>query len=511
MEQEQTPKQVQPEATRTISIEQQDAKREFNSGSRGMDATVHDIHSTHRSVDLASSSNVDDQQASLASFVHGAQEDDGANQERQPLPQSYEGYQPMGKQELDSIGDPYALLLAGLVERERVLRVEEENMQNFFYLQETLVFNKTAASIRESNARRGLTSSIPGMSSPNFPSGSTTTPVPLSPPAIILESTSTSKDHISGDDHRVPVWTSSSEVEHDFSEGSYELPETKFAKELKDEIGELMEEQHEEMSGWLEDYLLTDLREKMKHTATEVQEKRTRKTLEGKSKVEFHKSLSNDSEEEVLETNDPLLLKVLQRIDRMDEKISKTSEDVRRMPTSSHSPPTKSPFVTRESSAFATLTEVCGGVHKYGWSDDSEDDKTNALKIEIPPFDGRNVEKYAEKFGRYLVLTGKTKAKDRVKANLIVQGIKDSELQERVSKLLKSATSFEDFLKKLQDLYPTLETDLSILGEISKVSHLPYDPKPEQVVKLFETLERLFDKFGYDGGAQTHGTFLESK
>ena len=91
----------------------------------------------------------------------------------------------------------------------------------------------------------------------------------------------------------------------------------------------------------------------------------------------------------------------------MNEKISKTSEDVRRMPTSSHSPPTKSPFVTRESSALATLTEVCGGVNKYEWSDDSEDDKTNALKMEIPPFDGRNVEKYAEKFGRYLVLTGK--------------------------------------------------------------------------------------------------------
>ena len=102
------------------------------------------------------------------------------------------------------------------------------------------------------------------MSSPSFTSGSTTTPVPLSPPTIFLEPTSTPKDHISGDDHRVPVWTSSSEVGHDCSEGSYELPETKFAKELKDEIGELTEEEHEEMSGWLEDYLLTDLKEKRK-------------------------------------------------------------------------------------------------------------------------------------------------------------------------------------------------------------------------------------------------------
>ena len=382
MEQEQTPKQVQPEDTETIQIEEGDAKREFNGGSRGMDATVHDIDSTRRSVDLASSSNVNDQQVSLGSFVHGAQEDDGANQERQPLSQSYESYQPMEKKESDSIGDHSALLLAGLVERERVLRVEKENMQNFFYLHETLVFNKSAASFRESDARRRLTSSIPVMSSPSFPSGSTTTPVPFSQPTNILKRTSTPKDHFSGDDHRVPVWTSSSEVGHDFSEGSDELPETKFAKELKDEIGDLTEEEHEEMCGWLEDYLLTDLKEKMKHKATEVREMRTRKTLKGKSKVEFLKSLSDDSEEEILETDDPLFSKVLHRIDRMTKKISKTSEDVRRMPTSIRSPPTKkSPFVTRESSAFATLTVVCGGVNKYEWSDDSEGDKTNALKM----------------------------------------------------------------------------------------------------------------------------------
>ena len=162
----------------------------------------------------------------------------------------------MEKQELDSIGDPDALFLAGLVERERALRVEEENMQNFFYLEGTLVFNKTAASIRESNTRRRLTSSIPGVSSPSFPSGSTTTPVPFSPPTIILEPTSTPKDQFSGDDHR----DHRTQVGHDLSEGSYELPEMKFATELKDEIGKLTEEEHEEMSGWLEDYLLTDLK-----------------------------------------------------------------------------------------------------------------------------------------------------------------------------------------------------------------------------------------------------------
>ena len=185
------------------------------------------------------------------------------------------------------------------------------------------------------------------------------------------------------------------------------------------------------MSGWLEDYLLRDLKEKMKHKATEVREKRTRKTLKGKSKVDRHKTLSDSSEDEIVETDDPSLSKLLQRIDRMNEKISKTSEDIQRMPTSSPPPPdTKSPFVTRESSAFATVTEVCGGMNEDEWSDDSEQNTAHALEMKIPPLDGRNVEKYAENFGRYLVLTGKAKTKDRVKANLISQSIKDPELQE---------------------------------------------------------------------------------
>ena len=287
----------------------------------------------------------------------------------------------------------------------------------------------------------------------------------------------------------------SSEVGHDISEGSYELPETKFGKEPKDEIGDLTEDEHGEMSDWLQDYLLRDLKEKTKHKATEVREKHTLMTLKGKYKVNFDKTLSDSSEEEILETDDPPLSKLLQRVDWMNDKISKTSEDIRRMPTSSRSPPTtKSPLVTPESSAFTTLNEVCGGLNKLEWSDDDEEDTTHAPKMQFPPFDRRNVEKYAGELGRYLVLTVKAKSKDGLKANIIVPGIKDPDLQEGVSKLLKRPTSFGDFLSKLQDLYPTLETDLSILGQISRVLHLPYDPKPEQVVTLLETPERLFDK-----------------
>ena len=39
------------------------------------------------------------------------------------------------------------------------------------------------------------------------------------------------------------------------------------------------------MHDWLESYLLSDFGEKMKHKATEVRERRTRKTIKVKSKV----------------------------------------------------------------------------------------------------------------------------------------------------------------------------------------------------------------------------------
>ena len=57
--------------------------------------------------------------------------------------------------------------------------------------------------------------------------------------------------------------------------------------------------------------------------------------------------------------------------------------------------PFGSPFVTGEDSTFDRLIEVCKGSPAHTWGDDSEDDDTNGIKMEIPPFDGRNVEAFA--------------------------------------------------------------------------------------------------------------------
>ena len=81
-----------------------------------------------------------------------------------------------------------------------------------------------------------------------------------------------------------------------------------------------------------------------------------------------------------------------------------------------------------------------------------------------------------------------------MKVILIVQDIQDKDLQYRVCKFLKTSKSLEDFLGRLHKPYPHVETDLSVIGEIHKVQHLPYDPKPEAVAKLLHNLDPNLNK-----------------
>ena len=59
-----------------------------------------------------------------------------------------------------------------------------------------------------------------------------------------------------------------------------------------------------------------------------------------------------------------------------------------------------------------------------------------------------------------------------------MQGIKDKDLQDQVCEVLKTSKSLENYLGNLQKLYSHVKKDLSVIAEIHKVQHLPYDPKP---------------------------------
>ena len=73
-------------------------------------------------------------------------------------------------------------------------------------------------------------------------------------------------------------------------------------------------------------------------------------------------------------------------------------------PAGSTKPRAESPFVPRRVKAFERLKEGCTeSMGLTEWSDDHDEDKTeSAMKMEIPAFEGKDVERFSVTFARYL-------------------------------------------------------------------------------------------------------------
>ena len=78
-------------------------------------------------------------------------------------------------------------------------------------------------------------------------------------------------------------------------------------------------------------------------------------------------------------------------------------------PSGTIRPPAESPFVPRSVKAFKRLKESCNeSMGLTESSDDDDEDKTErSMKMEIPAFGGKDVERFSVAFARYLLLTGK--------------------------------------------------------------------------------------------------------
>ena len=92
-------------------------------------------------------------------------------------------------------------------------------------------------------------------------------------------------------------------------------------------------------------------------------------------------------------------------------------------------------------------------------------------------------------------MTGKHQCKNRVKAALLIEGIKKPDVKLRAENCFKKAKSLEDFFDRRERLDPETETDLRLTGEFAKMRHLPGDPKPGQIQILLNGLDKVFEKF----------------
>ena len=77
-------------------------------------------------------------------------------------------------------------------------------------------------------------------------------------------------------------------------------------------------------------------------------------------------------------------------------------------PSGTIRPPAESPFVPQSVKAFELLKESCNeNTGLTEWSDDDDEDKTeSSMKMGIPAFEGKDVERFSVTFARYLLLTG---------------------------------------------------------------------------------------------------------
>ena len=105
---------------------------------------------------------------------------------------------------------------------------------------------------------------------------------------------------------------------------------------------------------------------------------------------------------------------------------------------------------------------------------------TAKIETPLPVFTGRNIVFWAKDFARFLTLTGQTKASDMIKADLVVTGCKTDWLRELLEDLLSESNTFVEFLSRIEQTFPVLETDMHIRQQLLDLS------KFKEVLKLDE-------------------------
>ena len=109
--------------------------------------------------------------------------------------------------------------------------------------------------------------------------------------------------------------------------------------------------------------------------------------------------------------------------------------------------------------------------------------------MNLPEVTVKDLREFAENFGRFLRMTGQTRASGRVKCDLLLQCCKTKHLRKQVKQIVTKSASFADVLFALNRQYPTYEPHLSIRAEIQNVTVLSNNFKPPRISELLADLD----------------------
>ena len=107
---------------------------------------------------------------------------------------------------------------------------------------------------------------------------------------------------------------------------------------------------------------------------------------------------------------------------------------------------------------------------------------TSKILVKLPVFTGKDLS--GSQHGRFLRMTGQSRASWRVKCNLLLQCCKTKYLEKQVKEIVTKSATFADVLVALERQHPTYETDLSIRAEIQNLAVLRNNCKPARISEL---------------------------
>ena len=111
--------------------------------------------------------------------------------------------------------------------------------------------------------------------------------------------------------------------------------------------------------------------------------------------------------------------------------------------------------------------------------------------MELPEFNLKALPKWAEEFSEFLLLTGQQHADVRTKWTLIKTSCKKNFFQRQVKTAIRKSSNWGSFLKRLEEIYPGYETDLSFQAEIEDLPPLSEFPTAARISEFVAQLEKL--------------------
>ena len=151
---------------------------------------------------------------------------------------------------------------------------------------------------------------------------------------------------------------------------------------------------------------------------------------------------------------------------------------------------------------FTPISTVGRRIESFRTSgSEKKDPSTTQAKlpaVNLPNFDGTDLEGFLKAWQRWLRLSGVEDSSDKLKTDWLIEAC-TPKVRKLVEKLVDdSPGDLLQVLRQLETLFPKLENDITLRSFLEKVPSLPAKPDPAAVAQLFVEMEEILSRMSSD-------------